>query len=136
MGTLLLQSTTLPALARRLKVRGDDAGQDLLAEAGVQNRASRAARERLDELAGTAPPEVVERLRRLTDQRSNLAWERLGQDGRETPSQAYVRLRQEMLDIERETFRVARDEGRIAEEVLRRAQRELDLEESMLERTA
>jgi CPA1 family monovalent cation:H+ antiporter len=31
--------------------------------------------------------------------------------------------------------RVARDEGRIPEEVLVRAQRQLDLEESMLERS-
>ena len=40
-----------------------------------------------------------------------------------------------MLDVEREIFRTARDQGQIAEQVLRRAQRDLDLEESMLERT-
>jgi CPA1 family monovalent cation:H+ antiporter len=39
-----------------------------------------------------------------------------------------------MLDAEREVFRRARDEGRIAEEVLQQAQRDMDLEESMLER--
>jgi CPA1 family monovalent cation:H+ antiporter len=41
-----------------------------------------------------------------------------------------------MLEAEREVFRQARDSGRIPEEVLVRAQRDLDLEESMLERTA
>jgi CPA1 family monovalent cation:H+ antiporter len=40
-----------------------------------------------------------------------------------------------MITAEREVFRVARDEGRIAEEVLTRAQRDLDLEESLLNRS-
>ena len=64
----------------------------------------------------------------------HVAWERLGAPDTETPSRAYVRLRREMIDAEREVFRQARDEGRITEEVLRRAQHEMDLEESMLER--
>jgi CPA1 family monovalent cation:H+ antiporter len=40
-----------------------------------------------------------------------------------------------MLDAERQVFRAARDSGRIAEDALRRAQRDMDLEESMLNRT-
>jgi CPA1 family monovalent cation:H+ antiporter len=40
-----------------------------------------------------------------------------------------------MLDAERDVFRQARDEGRIPEEVLRQAQRDMDLEESMIERS-
>jgi CPA1 family monovalent cation:H+ antiporter len=60
-------------------------------------------------------------------------WERLGAD-RETPSAVYVRLRREMLEAERAVFRAARDDGRIPEDVLVRAQRDMDLEESMLER--
>jgi monovalent cation/hydrogen antiporter len=134
LGTLLLQGTTLPALTRRLKLPPDDVQADVLAEATVQNRASRAARERLLSHADGAPPTVVKRLEKLTDQRNNVAWERLGAAGSETPSRAYVRLRREMLAAEREVFRLARDEGRITEEVLRRAQHEMDLEESMLER--
>ena len=39
-----------------------------------------------------------------------------------------------MIDAEREVFRAARDEGRIPEEVLVRAYRDLDLEESLLRR--
>ena len=74
----------------------------------------------------------MERLRGLTTTRANLAWERLGGDARETPSRAYGRLRQEMIDAEREVFRAARDSGRIPEEVLVRAYRDLDLEESLL----
>lgn len=132
--TLVLQGTTLPAVARRLSLQPDDARQDALAEAGIQHRASRAALARLEEHADGAPPEVVDRLRSLAGQRTNLAWERLGGRDRETPSQAYVRLRRDMLAAERDTFRVARDEGRIPEEVLRRAQHDMDLEESLLER--
>jgi CPA1 family monovalent cation:H+ antiporter len=134
MVTLLLQSTTLPLVARWFRVRPDDPTQDVLVEAATQQAASRAARQRLEETADTAPAQVVERLRRLTEQRSNTAWERLGHS-RETPSQAYVRLRRGMLEAERRVFREARDSGRIPEEVLVRAQRDLDLEESMLERT-
>jgi len=133
-GTLLLQGTTLPAMSRWVRLPADDQVQDTLAEAAVQHAASRAAIDRLDALADGAPTDVVERLRRLTEYRSNAAWERLGR-GAETPSAAYVRLRREMLNAEREVFRVARDEGRIPEEALVRAQRGMDLEESMLERS-
>jgi monovalent cation/hydrogen antiporter len=132
--TLVVQGTTLPAVARLAKPPADDLTVDRLAQAQVQNLASRTARERLDEVADGAPPEVVDRLRRLTEDRSNAVWEQLGRVG-ETPSRAYVRLRREMLDAEREVFRIARDKGLIPEEVLVRAQRELDLEESMLERS-
>ncbi|MFC8847593.1 MULTISPECIES: Na+/H+ antiporter [unclassified Micromonospora] len=132
--TLVGQGATLPAVARRLKLPPDDPVQDALSAAGVQQQASRAARERLDELAESAPTAVVERLRRVSQERTNLAWERLGGTERETPSQAYGRLRQEMIDAEREVFRAARDSGRIPEEALVQAYFDLDLEESLLRR--
>ncbi|MFK3984077.1 Na+/H+ antiporter [Micromonospora sp. NPDC050397] len=132
--TLGLQGATLPMVARGLRLPPDDPAKDALAEAAVQQQAGRAARERLEAAAEGAPPSVVERLRLVVDERSNSAWERLGGAERETPSQAYGRLRQEMIDAEREVFRVARDEGRITEEVLVRAYRDLDLEESLLRR--
>ena len=96
---------------------GDEAKEDALAEAAVQHEASRAGRERLDEVAEGRRTAVVERLR---------GWPQPHQPGlgaarrqrRETPSLAYARLRQEMIDAEREVFRVARDNGRIPEEVL------------------
>src|SRR4029077_14869264 len=93
---LVLQGTTLPLGARWANPPRDDQTQDFLAEAQVQNDASRAARARLDEQADGAPQDVVDRLRRLTENRSNAVWERLGGGG-ETPSVAYVRLRREML---------------------------------------
>jgi monovalent cation/hydrogen antiporter len=133
-GTLVIQGTTLPAFTRILKLPADDPKVDALAEAATQHAASQAARQRLEENAEGVQPSVVDRLRLLTEQRSNVAWERLGTSDQETPSRAYVRLRREMIDAEREVFMQARDSGRISEEVLRRAQREMDLEESMLQR--
>jgi CPA1 family monovalent cation:H+ antiporter len=132
-GTLVLQGMTLPMVSRRLRVQRDDPTRDILVEAQTQQHASRAARERLEATADGAPPDVVDKLRRLTELRSNTIWERLGGE-RETPSAAYVRLRREMLEAERDVFRAARDAGRIPEDVLVRAQRDMDLEESMLER--
>jgi len=135
--TLVLQGLTLPWMARRLRIQPDDPRDDALAEAGVQQAASRAAQQRLDaELSrnGEVPEAVVERLRSKLNDRTNLAWERLGGRRRETPSEVYSRLRRAMLEAEREVFRQARDEGTIPEEVLRRAQRDLDLEESLLQR--
>jgi CPA1 family monovalent cation:H+ antiporter len=132
--TLVAQGATLPAVARRLRLPPDDPVADALSVANVQQQASHAAGERLDALAGTAPEAVVDRLRRGLQERTNLAWERLGGTGRETPSHAYGRLRQEMIDAEREVFRAARDAGRIPEEALVQAYRDLDLEESLLRR--
>lgn len=135
-GTLVAQGLTLPAFARILRIPGDDPKVDALAEARAQHDASRAGRARLDELADSAPDEVVNRLRELAEYRDNLAWERLGGRRSETPSEAYGRLRRAMLEAERDVFRKARDEGRVPEEVLRDVQREMDLEETMLRRTS
>jgi monovalent cation/hydrogen antiporter len=132
--TLVAQGATLPVVARMLRMPADDPTADVLAEAAVLQQAGRAARERLEAAAEGAPAAVVQRLRQLIDQRTNTAWERLGGDARETPSQAYARLRQEMINAERDVIRAARDAGRIPEEVLVRAYRDLDLEESLLRR--
>jgi len=133
--TLLIQGSSLPWLSRRLGVKEDTSTADALAEAGVQHAASRAALERLEAEADGAPRSVVERLRALTDSKANSAWERLGNQEQETPSAAYGRLRREMITAERHVFKIARNEGRISEEVLNRAQRDLDLEESQLNRS-
>jgi NhaP-type Na+/H+ or K+/H+ antiporter len=130
--TLLVFGTTLPVFARMVGLPADDPTKDFLAEASVQQAAARAAKGRLEANLEGAPESVVKRLRQQVVDRTNTAWERLGGDGRETPSAAYGRLRQEMIDAEREVFRTARDEGRIPEEVLNRAYRDLDLEESLL----
>src|SRR5207244_1948844 len=80
--------------------------------------------------------EVIERLRDKQAYRSDSAWERLGRGSsiEETPSDAYRRLRAEMLEAEREVLLAARDRGSVDDEVLRRVLGALDIEESFLER--
>jgi CPA1 family monovalent cation:H+ antiporter len=140
-GTLLLQGLTLPALIRWLGVVGRDSQQDLIREAGAQHAAANAALERLDrelDAIGEVPADVVARLREKAELRQFGAWERLGGrsagDGREPPTVVFRRLRRAMIEAEREVFIDLRDRGQIDEEVLFRVQRELDLEESILER--
>ena len=140
-GTLLVQGLTLPALIRRLGVIGRDEQQDLIREAGAQHAAANAALERLDrELAenGGVPEDIVARLREKAELRQFGAWERLGGRGgegyTEPPTVSFRRLRRAMIEAEREVFIEMRDRGQIDEEVLSRVQRELDLEESILNR--
>ncbi|OLR90909.1 Na+/H+ antiporter [Actinokineospora bangkokensis] len=133
-GTLLLQGLTLPAVIRRLDVRDTDGTERVLAEAQVQNNAAIAAVSRLDELTDGVPEHVAHRLRALAEHRGNAAWERLGRQEEEPPSASFRRLRREMLAAERAEFVAARDRGDIDDEILRRVQRELDLEEAALSR--
>ncbi|MGI8529598.1 MAG: Na+/H+ antiporter [Geodermatophilaceae bacterium] len=139
--TLVLQGFTLPALIRRLGVVAAESTADNLAEAGAQQSAADAALARLDALLAAVgdevPADVVNRLRERAELRALQAWERLGEVGPdrvETPQEAYRRLRREMLAVERTVFVELRDAGRIDDEVLRRVQEELDLEEAILAR--
>ena len=141
-GTLLLHGLTLPWLIRRLGVQGDEARTDAIATAAAQDKAARAAAERLDELlADEEVTDVHERaadvLRGWNTRRRNSAWERLGRDEEEigeSPVSAFRRLRLEMLAAERATFIAERDSGQIDDEVLRNVLRGLDLEEATLNR--
>jgi CPA1 family monovalent cation:H+ antiporter len=145
LGTLLVQGLTLPGLIRWLGVRAgpDEHRADVVAQATAQEAASEAGLRRLEELAAEdpagAPPEVVERLRRLAGYRQAGAWERLpgskpGADGGPLPSAAFRRLRREMTTAERAEFIRLRDERQIDDEVLDEVLHHLDLEEAMLSR--
>jgi Na+/H+ antiporter len=142
-GTLLLHGLTLPWLIRLLGVQGTEAQTDAIAEAGAQDRAARAAADRLDEvLAEQAGPSDVhdraaEILRGWNTRRRNSAWERLGRDDAdigESPASAFRRLRLEMLAAERKTLIEERDSGHIDDVVLRSVLHGLDLEEATLNR--
>jgi monovalent cation/hydrogen antiporter len=145
LGTLLVQGLTLPGLIRWLGVRAgpDEHRADVVAQATAQEAASEAGLRRLEELAAEdpagAPPEVVERLRRLAGYRQAGAWERLpgsepGAGGGPLPSAAFRRLRREMTTAERAEFIRLRDERQIDDEVLDEVLHHLDLEEAMLSR--
>lgn len=142
-GTLLVQGLTFPALIRWLRVSSaEEEFQDTLGEAAAKQEAlaaglaalERAVPEDGDEIVR----EVVGQIRAEAERRALTAWERLGggtgQDGAETPSALYRRLRQEMLAAEREVFVRLRDQRGIDDEVLRRVMAELDFEEANLER--
>ncbi|MBO0681387.1 Na+/H+ antiporter [Mycolicibacterium sp. S2-37] len=142
-GTLLLHGLTLPWLIRRLGVQGDEAHTDAVAAAAAQDKAARAAAERLDQVLSEHPggSEVHDRaadvLRSWNTRRRNSAWERLGRgddDLGESPASAFRRLRLEMLAAEREALIAERDSGHIDDEVLREVLHGLDLEEATLNR--
>jgi CPA1 family monovalent cation:H+ antiporter len=134
-GTLGAQGLSLPWLIRKVGVSPPDPRQDALQVAHAQEQAGRAALQRLDELnEAEDPPEgIVTQLRRQVEFRTFTDWERLGAPGGdEAPTRIFARLRREMVAAERAVFIRLRDSGELDEEVLRRIQRRLDLEESLL----
>ncbi|MFI6483232.1 Na+/H+ antiporter [Nonomuraea sp. NPDC050663] len=145
LGTLLVQGLTFPILIRRLKISSaEEDFQDDLTEAAAKQEAIAAGTAALEAaiqregLTDEIVADVVSQLRAKTERRALNAWERLGggtgQDGSETPSTLYRRLRLEMLEAERGVFVRLRDTRRIDDEVLRRVMAELDFEEAILER--
>jgi monovalent cation/hydrogen antiporter len=135
-GTLLLQGSTLPYLVRRVGLSGPDAREDALAEAATYQRAASAGLTLLEEIVSPHDPEdVVEQLRTRSLDRANAVWERLGSED-ETPSQAYSRLRGQMLQAEREEVLRIRRRGGVPHEVLERVLASLDIEETVLERVS
>lgn len=131
--TLLLQGATLSLVLRRLGLHGPDRAEETLVLATVQQKVAAAGLRRLDELAGPdVGDDVLERLRRRSEDRTNAAWERLGGMD-ETPSQAYARLRTQMIDAERAELIKIRDNGIVPHEVLRVALGAIDIEETVLD---
>jgi CPA1 family monovalent cation:H+ antiporter len=138
LGTLGAQGLSLPWVIRRLGVVPPDPRADDLQRAYAQERAAEAGVARLEELIAeeNPPEEVSDRLRRLASLHTWIAWERLGDlSEAEPPTATYRRLRREMIQAERAVFVELRDSGELDEEVLRRVQLELDLEETLLSET-
>lgn len=133
-GTLFLQGLTLPWLTRRLRVEPPDPAEDVLYRATLLQQAGAAGLARLDSLADEDPYGVVERLRSQSNHRAFAAWERLATvPGQESPSRTYARLRQEMIEAERDQVLQVRREGRVPSEVVRGVLAMLDVEESTIE---
>ncbi|MGW0038688.1 Na+/H+ antiporter [Gordonia sp. NPDC003376] len=141
-GTLLLQGTTLPWLIRRLGVAGDDVAADRLAYAAAQDRASREAERRLDEIEAAMASDDVRRhqigmLRKWVTTQRNTAWEELGRGPDaigESPTAAANRIRIELLQVQRKVFVDERRADRIDDEVFRKAMRRLDFAEGLTDR--
>ncbi len=141
--TLLGQGGTLPLLVRALRLPAPDLGQEALEQAEVLQRAHEAGVHRLDAVlaeeeargGGPVADEVVVRLRERSQRRPDSVWERLlpRTGGDEPPTQAYERLRLEMIRAEREELLHLRSTGAASQESLTRAQSAIDVEESLLD---
>ncbi len=129
-GTLLIQGLSLPALVRRLGLRGPDPRSDALQAATVLQTASNAALAELDTITD-ADPDVVQRVRDRIAARPEALWERLGSDD-ETPSEEYRRLRLETIHAERAEVLRIRSTGTVDHDVIEEVLGSLDIEESML----
>jgi monovalent cation/hydrogen antiporter len=136
--TIVVQGLTLPALIRRLGLEEDDSErqEELIARLA----AAEAALERLEELTGEdwTVEETIDRVRGMYEYRLRRFSAQQDGDGSEAiedRSLAYQRLVRELIEAQRRALVQLRKEGAINDEVMRRIQRELDLEESRLEIT-
>jgi CPA1 family monovalent cation:H+ antiporter len=148
--TLVLQGLTLKPLLRWLGLKNGGELDD--EEAHARRIAAEVGLRRLDEEGRRdgVDPEVVRYLRRKyagrLDRWSARDREAHGADdpehrvlagrdgsGAEREATGYRHLRTAMIDAERRAIINLRDQGRIGDEVLRRVQRDLDLETMLLE---
>ena len=136
LATLVVQGLSLPLVIRVLGLEDDGLG--VAEEAKARIHAADAALARLEELMdeGVVRTDTAERLRGAYEFRRSRFRARFddGDDGAlEERSLAYQRARRELLEAERSAIVALRNEGRIAEEVMHRLQRDLDLEDSRLD---
>ena len=136
-GTLVIQGLTLPAVIRLLDLEddGEEAAHD---EAQARIRAADAALVRLEELVDEdwVREDTAERVRGGYDFRKTrfMSWLDGGDDGSiEARSRDFQRLRRELLNAERDAVHELRRSGEISDEVARRVERDLDLEDARLE---
>ncbi|HVC87628.1 MAG TPA: Na+/H+ antiporter [Gaiellaceae bacterium] len=134
--TLVGQVLTMPLLARVLGVEDDGGAEREDAKARI--KAAEAALARLEELAaeGWVREDTLERMRgsyRFRATRFRARYDGVDDAGTEERSQAFQRLRRELLDAERGAVLALRNEGVITEEVMHRVQRDIDLEDSRLD---
>jgi Na+/H+ antiporter len=135
LATLVLQGLTLKPLVKRLDIEGDEVEEQ--EELKARLRAAEAALERLEELGDEdwVRDDTLDRTRRLYDYRRRRfsALVDGSDDGDfEERSADYQRLLRELLAAEREELLALRNEGEISDEVRRRVERDLDLEEARL----
>jgi CPA1 family monovalent cation:H+ antiporter len=137
LATLVVQGLSLPAVIRALGLEEDDGGAEA-EEALARVRAAEAALERLDELAaeGWVLDDTAERVRGQYRFRIGRFSARMDPDGDgkiEKRSLKYQRLRHELIEAERHAIVELRNTGEISDEVMRRVERDLDLEDSRLD---
>jgi len=137
LGTVVVQDLTLPRLIGLLKLE-DDSRLEEKEDTKARIHAAEAALVRLEELVDEewVRADTADRLRGLYEFRRSRFRARFdgADDGTiEQRSTDYQRLLRELLHAERAAVRVLRRERRISDEVMRRVERDLDLEEARLE---
>jgi Na+/H+ antiporter len=136
--TVVGQGLTLPVLIRRLGVI-DDGTEEEHEELRARLVIARAALDRVDALEGEdwTRDGTVERVRRLYEFRQRRFKVRAGKieddDGIEEGSLLYQRMMHEIYTAQRHALVELRNTRQISSDVMRRLERELDLEESRLE---
>ena len=134
--SLVGQGLTLPWVIRVLGIEPDDVAEREESQARIH--AARAALARLDELVAddAVRDDTAERLRGAYNFRRNRFSSRFDEesDGAiEEQSQAYQRLRRELLDAERAAVTQLGRDGTISGDVANRVRRDLDLEDARLD---
>jgi Na+/H+ antiporter len=136
--TVVIQGLTLPALIRGLGVV-DDGAEEEGEEHAARIAAAEAALEALDGLAQEewTREDTVERMRALYAFRrrrfATLRGDLEDQDGIVDRSFAYQHLTRRVIEAQRAAIVRMRNEGLISADVMRRIERDLDLEETRLE---
>jgi monovalent cation/hydrogen antiporter len=131
--TLVVQGLTLPLAVRWLA--DDDDDREEYEENHARKRAAQAAIDRLDLLAveDWTREDTVDRMRAMYRYRYDRFAARFQEDGDvdafETRASDYLRIVASVLEAQREMLDQMRREGAISSEVMRRVERELDLEE-------
>ncbi len=137
LATLVVQGLSLPAVIRVLRLEADSSDEEA-EEALARVRAAEAALERLDELVAEdwVLDDTAERLRGAYRFRIDRFSARVDPDGDgkiEKRSLKYQRVRRDLLETERHAVVELRNTGEISDEVMRRVERDLDLELSRLD---
>jgi Na+/H+ antiporter len=136
LATLILQGMTLPMLIRVLGVEED--GNPEQRESKARLLAARAAIDRIEDLREQewVREDTADRMRAMYDFRIRRFSARFDDedDGAiDRRSQDYQRLRRKLLEAERAEVIRLRNQGKINDEIMRRIERDLDLEDTRLE---
>jgi CPA1 family monovalent cation:H+ antiporter len=136
--TVVVQGLTLPPLIRRLGVV-DDGAEEEAEEHAARIVAAETALEALDRLAQEdwTREDSVDRLRRMHEFRrrrfATLQGDLEDETGIVDQSLRFQRMVREVIEAQRAAVVRMRNEGLISADVMRRVERDLDLEESRLE---
>jgi NhaP-type Na+/H+ or K+/H+ antiporter len=137
LATLVLQGLTLGPLIGWLRLEGDEEAETL-AELKARREGAHAGLERLEQRGKEerVSPSALERMVEYNEERIK-RYESGLQEGGSTQeytesSSAWRNWRRELHAAEREAIASLRDRGEISPEVMRRIQRDLDLEESRI----